>query len=129
MRAILIDPEMRTVSYIQLPRDAVEEMHTIIGCEGLDHMTISDMHDSLWVDDMGLRKGPVYAFKLPIARDPIPGRAIVIGADEAGRTCPPFFPIDILRREIEWLGRIVPEVNWFEEGNRHYAVVTYAREK
>jgi hypothetical protein len=53
----------------------------------------------------------------------------VIGADQIGRTCAPRIPIAVLRNDIEWLGRIVPEVTWEETERGSRAIVTYARAK
>jgi hypothetical protein len=131
MKAILIDPFKQEVLEIQVtadPRGLSTEMHKIIGANTLDHATISAEFDSVWVDDAGLKRGePIYAFKLPTHRDPFAGRAVVIGADRSGRTRAPVIPIEVLRKSIEWLGRIVPEVTWehTERGGR--AIVTYKR--
>ena len=65
----------------------------------------------MWVDDLGLARGkPIFAFKLPIQKDPLVGRCLIIGADDRGETCSCRFPIDVLRRDVEWLGPILPEV-------------------
>jgi hypothetical protein len=133
VKAILIDPCKCEVSEIEINEGdgAVSvEMRRIIGADTLDHQRISAERDSVWVDDGGLDRGePIYAFKLPIQRDPYAGRAIVIGADEAGRTRAPVLPIEVLRRDIEWLGRIVPEVTWEETPHGAHAIVTYVRAK
>jgi hypothetical protein len=132
VKALLIDPSTQTVSEIEL--DANDDralsvaMHNLIGADTLDHQTISQDHDSIWLDDAGLKRGqPVYAFKLPIQRDPYAGRAVVIGADQIGRTPAPVLPIEVLRRDIEWLGRIVPEVVWETTERGERAIVTYSR--
>jgi hypothetical protein len=132
MRAILIDPERRIVTKITLKSENEhgqrDEMAKIIGCGGMDYTLLSDMLDSLWVDQFGLaRRKPTYAFKLRIRHDPFAGRALVIGTTADGKTCEPRFPLDLMRHEITWLGLIVPEVDWIEEGNRMRAVVTYRR--
>jgi hypothetical protein len=131
MKAFLIDPFTREISEVELPTDnraLSDEMHRLIGADTLDHQTISMEHDSVWVDDAGLKRGErVYAFKLPIQRDPYAGRAVVIGADAAGRTRAPVIPIEALRRDIEWLGCIVPEVTWETTERGERAIVTYSR--
>jgi hypothetical protein len=71
----------------------------------------------------------VHAFKLPVQPAPYAGKAIIIGADDRGLTREPFIPIEMLMRDVEWLGVIVPEVTWVEEANGMRAVVTYARPK
>jgi hypothetical protein len=134
MMAILIDPELRQVMSIDLPDGGsgsrLTVMRGVIGCDSMDHITIDDMRDSVWVDDNGLKRGkPIYAFRLAISPSPIAGKAIVIGADEMGRTQAPYITIEFLREEIEWLGLIIPEVDWVEEPDGLRAVVTYSRPK
>jgi hypothetical protein len=134
MKAILIDPFKQEVREIEInatnDRALSIEMHRLIGADTLDHQRISDDHDSVWLDDAGLKRGePVYAFKLPIQRDPYAGTAVIIGADHIGRTRAPLIPIEVLRNGIEWLGRIVPEVVWEETERGSRAIVTYARAK
>jgi hypothetical protein len=134
MKAILIDPFAREVREIEIAatndRALTIEMHRLIGADTLDHQMISNDHDSVWLDDAGLKRGEaVYAFKLPIQRDPYAGTAVIIGADQIGRTRAPLIPVEVLRRDIEWLGRIVPEVIWEKTERGSRAIVTYARSK
>jgi hypothetical protein len=132
MKAYLIDPRTRQICAIELIKGdklMLAEMLELIGAPtGLDHQMISDMKDSIWVDEFGLKRGQrIYAFKLPIQSDPYAGKAIIIGADEAGRTKAPFIPIEVLRADIEWLGEILPQVLWEETPTGERAVVTYSR--
>jgi hypothetical protein len=128
MRGYLIDPEARTIETIDLPDDGMlDAMRGIVG-GGMDHSIISDEHDSIWVDEFGLRRGePIHAFKLPVQHEPYAGRAIIIGADDEGHTRAPFIPIAMLIRDVEWLGVIVPTVEWIKEPTGARAVVTYSR--
>ena len=130
MQAILIDPEARTITMIELPTDKMlDAMKRIIG-DDMDHQTISDEHDTLWISENGLRGGePIHAFKLLIQHDPYAGKAIIIGADDEGRTRAPVIPIKLLMHSIEWLGVIVPEVKWINDEHGAHAVVTYSRPK
>jgi len=132
-KALLIDPERCTVTEIVLPdgaKAALAAMRDLIGCKGMDNRVIDDMHDSIWVDDLGLTSGRrVYAFKLSINPDPFAGRAIIVGADELGREADVYITREFVARDIVWLGEIVPEVTWVPEANGMRAVVTYARPK
>jgi hypothetical protein len=130
MKAYLIDPEARVVRSIELPeKNMLDEMRRIVG-GAMDHGLISDEHDTIWVDEFGLKRGePVHAFKLTCNRDPYAGRAIIIGADDNGLTRPPFIPIEFLMHDVEWLGVIVPEVVWLKDARGARAVVTYSRPK
>jgi hypothetical protein len=131
MKAILIDPERRSVAWINLPnadQDSRAAMQEIIGCDGFDYAVLDDLRDSIWVDEFGLTRGEaIYAFKLPVQPDPYAGKAIVIGATETGATCAPQIPIEVLRADITWLGLIVPEVTLVQEAHGVRAVVTYRR--
>jgi hypothetical protein len=124
----LIDPEARTIEAIDLPdKGMLDAMRHIVGGD-MDHSVISDEHDSIWLYEFGLKNGdPVHAFKLPIQHEPFAGRAIIIGADDEGRTRAPFIPLSVLERDVEWLGVIVPTVEWVEEPTGIRAVVTYSR--
>jgi hypothetical protein len=83
-----------------------------------------------WVDDDGLMGGkPVHAFLLPISKDPIAGRCVMLGADRHGMTCSARIPVVILQRDIEWLGLILPEVTWEHTASGSRAIVTYSRVK
>jgi hypothetical protein len=131
IKAYLIDPELQRVELVDLDaKDPLVRVRELIGTRGLDHGLISDMLDTIWVDEFGLLNGkPIYAFKLPVQHDPYAGKAVIIGADEHGEPQVPYIPVEIIRRDIDWLGCIVPDVIWIEEPNRKRAVVTYSREK
>jgi hypothetical protein len=134
VKAILIDPFKREVREIEIEatndRALTVEMHRLIGADTLDHQMISDMHDSIWVADDGLKNGqPIYAFKLPVQRDPYAGTAVIIGADDIGRTRAPVILVETLRRDVEWLGQIIPEVTWETTERGERAIVTYAKAK
>jgi hypothetical protein len=107
----------------------LDAMGRIVG-GSMDHQTISDEHDILWVYEFGLKNGePIHAFKLPVQHAPYAGKAVIVGADSEGRTRAPFIPIELLMRDVEWLGVIVPEVQWVEDDRGAHAVVTYSRPK
>jgi len=129
--AYLIDPDLRRVEIVEVEaKDPLKRARALIGADGLDHGLISDMRDSIWVDENGLLNGkPVCAFKLPVQRDPYAGKAIIIGTGKRGEAQSPYIPLEIIRRDIEWLGLIVPAVDWVEEPTGVRAVVTYSREK
>jgi hypothetical protein len=132
-RVILIDPEARLVSEMESDC-SLDSIHKLVGAEVLDSFGLAihadRSRDMGWVDDAGLNAGlPVYAFLLPTAKDPIVGRCLIIGADERGETSNSKFPIELLRQDVTWLGKILPEVHWdhTEVGSR--AIVTYSRVK
>jgi len=127
----LIDPERQSVEVIELDaKNPLARTRELIGADGLDHSIISDMRDTIWLDEHGLLNGkPIYAFKLPVQRDPYAGKAVIIGTGERGEAQAPHIPIEIIRQHADWLGIIVPAVDWVEEGNVTRAIVTYSRPK
>src|SRR5262249_13895803 len=129
--AILIDPERRSISLVELPQEqSLDAMRKLIGCEGMDYTVIDDMRDTIWVDGLALERGErTFAFKLSISPDPFAGRAIIVGADAWGREADPYISCEFLEDDIDWLGEIVPETTWVEEAYGLRAVVTYSRPK
>jgi hypothetical protein len=91
----------------------LDEMRRLIGCKDLDHTTISDAHDSIWVNELGLQQATCWAFKIRNS-DPFAGTAIIIGADKYGYTRESMITIPMLVNDIDWLDQIEPEVHWEE---------------
>jgi hypothetical protein len=99
MRAILIDPEKRTISEIDFKGD-YRKIQAVIGCgrftsgsrplngsleEGFDSLYVSD-------DDMEDRDDPRFWFQVDADRDPpssypLAGRGLVVGVNEEGASC------------------------------------------
>ena len=116
MRAIMIDPKLRRVTDIELPdkeADQLPDMRRLIGSSDLDHITISDVGDVLWLDGMGLQHGVCWAFKI---RDggPFAGKGIVIGTARDGGSQAPIVPLVMIQNDIDFLDQIEPEVHWEE---------------
>jgi len=131
IKAYLIDPELRRIELVDLDaKDPLVRVRELIGAKGLDHGLISDMLDTIWLYEFGLLDGkPICAFKLPTTHNPFAGKAVIIGTGERGEAKAPYVPIEMIRRDIEWLGTIVPAVDWIEQPNGLCAVVTYSRPK
>lgn len=129
-RAILIDPEKRSIEEVQTDL-AIPTMQKLIGADTLDDFGLADHGDSKdmgWVDDGGLQRGePIHAFLLDISEYPIAGRCLVIGADQRGEECDAKIGIDFLKEHIEWLGRIVPKVKWINTDHGQSASVSYEK--
>ena len=132
-RVILIDPEDRSIR--ELESDcSLDNIHELVSAPGIDSFGIAlyddGGRDMGWVDDVGLSGGkPVHAFLLPTAKDPIAGKCLIIGANRRGETCASRFPIALLRQDVTWLGKILPEVTWDHTENGSRAIVTYSRVK
>jgi hypothetical protein len=131
-RVILINPEDRSIRELQASA-TLDNIHELVGAEVLGHFGVAlfedtGQMDTGWVDDGGLSRGePVQAFLFPRTKDPIAGRCLIVGADRHGVTCDCRMPIEILRQDVTWLGKIVPEVTWDHTEQGSQAIVTYSR--
>jgi hypothetical protein len=121
MRAILIDPEKRTIEEIavELPKEeGYKEIQRLIGChrftagshplngslaKGFDTLFVSD-------DDMEDRDNPRFWFQVDADRDPpssypLAGRGLVVGVDREGAGCDARIGLDELRSRITFTQR------------------------
>lgn len=153
MKAYLIDPGSRVICEIAVPRKRDElraEMCRLIGAEDIDLDHIGgggdyDVPDVLYSEqqyDAISRGEPIHAFKLRVvvlghsSTDEIRvGNAIVIGTTNL---CPPIprvrnprTPIELLRRDVVWLGKVIPKVTWEPpvDDEQSEPVVTYMSEQ
>jgi hypothetical protein len=130
MNAYLIDPKAHNIDLVDLPDDnraMLDAMRQLIGCGAMDHVTISDEHDAIWVADEGMMCGRCWAWKLKMQHDPLAGPGIIIGADDRGITRAPVIPLWMIHRDIQWLDEIIPEVHTVAEPFGMRAVVTWKK--
>jgi hypothetical protein len=133
-RAVIIDPERRTIEEVRLPPTlaAIRALIPHAEDEGLDHFLLAEFDhswDEGWVRDSGLCAGtPVHAFRLGGWHDPCAGRVVIVGVDcDSRHTCDARISLAFLQAQVTWLGLIQPEVTWVEEEHGVRAVVTYSR--
>lgn len=131
-RAILIDPKQRIVRPVEYD-GGYETTRELVAAAAVDQFRLAE-HEATWdygcCDDQALTLGrPIEAFLFSIRKDPIGGLCLVTGVQkETGDTCDAKFDLGILRREITWLGAILPEVTWDEpQPGFSTAIVTYSR--
>lgn len=118
MRALMIDPKLHRVTDIELSgktdSEQLADMRRLIGTSDLDHITISDLGDVLWLDGAGLTRGVCWAFKI---RDggPFAGKGIIIGTNRNdGSSQAPIVPLALIQNDINWLDEIEAETHWEE---------------
>lgn len=87
MKAILIDPETKTVKEIDIA-DNVHAMRAILKCDLLDSFRLTNERDYMYIDDEGLINAN-YFFALTGIPLPFAGRGLIMGADSTGETIPP----------------------------------------
>jgi hypothetical protein len=126
-RMILIDPEKHTVENIQC---AEGELEKFVEAPLLEMFRIAEhvgQYDYGTVDDQGLARGePIFAFKFKRSADPIAGKCVIYGAEKyGGATCDAMMPLAFVQSEIEWLGLIIPHVEWVQTKRGGTAKVTW----
>jgi hypothetical protein len=128
MRLVVIDPQARAIeeAHSDGSRGSIRVLMQIANAHALDSSRIAEFDDSFdycWVDDSGLRGGPVHAFQFDICKYPFAGRAVLIGADKrSGRNCNAKLSLAFLRRHVRFLGRIQPHVQWNYRRNANHVL-------
>jgi hypothetical protein len=117
MRAILIDPEKRTFTEIDLKRDDYREINAILRCDS--HTTgahlsgsLEEGFDAVYVSDDYLdeREDPRFWFQVDADRDPpssypIAGLGLALGTDTEGAGCDVKISVDELVKRITFTQR------------------------
>lgn len=117
MRTLLIDPEKRTVSEIQLAREDYKEIKRALGCQRFTigaHLSGSyeDGFEAVYVSDDELedRDDPRFWFQIDADRDPpgsypIAGRGLVTSTNRDGWECDIRMSVDELRSRVTFSQR------------------------
>lgn len=85
MQAILIDPETQFITPFSVDADDYERIRQVIGCESLSVAANLPTQDTVFVDRAALVNGtPRHLFRFAGYRQPIAGRAVVVGCDHVG---------------------------------------------
>ncbi|MDD4817310.1 MAG: hypothetical protein PHI85_05010 [Victivallaceae bacterium] len=120
IKGVLIDPEKRTVSEVDVVLDhegsSLHGMYDVLGCSCVDvgcgglSFLPSRPDDDLWFDDEGLFRGDdCGCFMLPNSV-PLVGRGLILGCDDNGRSIGHHLTaedIDVLRSEVVFMDRLV----------------------
>lgn len=102
MRAILINPEKKEITEMQIGDD-YKEIYKVIDCECFSAPVIYDNNDTLYCDDEGLfvpQKGGI------IMTDwnyPILGKMLILGTDNDGNSTNAKSNIEFFTDNITWL--------------------------
>ena len=89
MKAFLIDPYAKYVEEVEYNEDGdYHQIYDFIKCgdSPFTCLTISELGDTLYLDDEGLFKDDQAFFVWKGYSQPLAGRALVLGTDEAGET-------------------------------------------
>jgi hypothetical protein len=136
VRAILIDPEKRTVTEIQFAFESDRDIQKILGCRSFASRahfrgSLETGFDAIYVSDDALEGGNELRFWFQIDADrssvssyPIAGRGIVLGVDRDGATCDVGIGVAELQAHVTFTQRKFR--GWAstaaEQGRKHRAV-------
>ena len=115
MRALLINPKQRTITEIDYD-GTPQAMCKLIGCDIFKVVStlngwLQEGFDTVWIsgDELDDDKYPNRWFQIGVGTDkatnPIAGKALVVGTDEAGENCPAIISRDELTRRVTFTRR------------------------
>ena len=105
MRLIKIDPQTRTIEFVDLD-GKLDSFRQAIGCNFIDVCARQGNLDALTVDDDALEldpQPPAFRFN---SFGPVHGIAILSGVDEEGDTQEPAMTREEVEEAVTWLGDI-----------------------
>ena len=108
MRAILIDPESRSVQYIDVPHqtetESLAECHRLVGEDAIDiAKPFGGLREMVIVGDRSALQEPrLPCFRVAGYHWPLYGRAVVMGYNREGATRPTKMTLEELREWIEF---------------------------
>lgn len=101
MKAILIDPEAKTVSEVDYSGDW-KDINTIIGSRSFDCVRLDgDTNDGLFVDDEGLMAESGFVFQMNDVH-PLVGKGLIIGCDDEGDSISTSLKVSDIK--VSWYG-------------------------
>jgi len=109
MRAILIDPITQVVSEVEHTGDFMH-IYTLLSdpkngleVDDFNIVVLNDEGETLYVDGEGLLKESTrWFFKWKEYGQPLPGRGLILGSDEAGETIATKLSLDFVRQMVEY---------------------------
>ena len=115
MRALLINPRLQTITEIDYDGTS-EAMCKLIGCDSFKVVStlngwLREGFDTVWVrgDELDDDKYQNRWFQIGVGTDkatnPIAGKGLVVGTDEAGENCPAIISRDELTRRVTFTRR------------------------
>lgn len=84
MRAILIDPEAKTITEVDYDGN-YKSIYKLIGCQTFTVVGIND-NESIFVDDEGLLNNPEFFFMWRGYHQPLAGKGLILGVDDEGES-------------------------------------------
>jgi hypothetical protein len=106
MRAVLIDPEARTVTDVDTD-GSLDSIRTAIGCAYIEGHNLRDgSSDILYVDEEALiHHNPTIPYPFRLDYRLWYGKGLVLGVTGDGEPCPPQLTANDIRRRVRFLPR------------------------
>ena len=112
MKAILINPEERTIRHVSYDGD-YKSIYRLIRCTTFEAVYPFDNGDTLWIDEEGLLKESNFAFNIradnPKFNQTIMGMALVLGTDAEGESVECLSSLDDIKSRINFQGKVAIE--------------------
>lgn len=108
IQAYLIDPDTRTVEAVDMTGGAqhLEDIRKLLKCRLITTAPMGE-RDTVYCDDEGLIRGPVYQFfGISGYPQPIAGRGLVVGLDADGYDTSPSLGLDEVRERVFFIERL-----------------------
>jgi len=95
--------------------DHLQQIYKLLGCQLITPAALSD-HDSIYCDDEGLIKGPVYQFfGVRGYPQPLAGRGLVVGIDDDGNDEAPRLTLEEVKARTYFIERLTKDA-WSMRG-------------
>lgn len=109
MRAILINPEDRTVTEIQI-EGGLDSMYKAMDCEMVEAPISFDNADTLYCDEEGLFKHQKGGITMKDWCMPILGKMLIVGTDEEGCDVDAVSKVKDIQKDIIWVNEADAEI-------------------
>lgn len=83
MRAIIVNPKLKTVEEIQVKGKDLQELYKLIGEEGITTFQI-DSQNTMYLDDIGLKRPNQHFFMLGGYPERLGGNGVIYGTTSGG---------------------------------------------
>ena len=105
MKAILIDPETKTVKEIEIEK-GIDAIYKAIDCNIFTCPITYENNDCLYCDDEGLYKEDIIGGIIyPNWSYPIVGKSIIIGTNDDGESVDCKSTVDDIKKDLIWVSK------------------------
>jgi hypothetical protein len=119
--AYLINPETKTIEAVSIDasKEHLPQIYAHLGCNLVTTAPLAGS-DTVYVDDEGLIKGPVYQFfGLQGYSQPLAGRGLVVGSDGDGNDVAPALSLDEVKGRLFFIERLTRDLWSIRQAGSH----------